>query len=395
MARIVYALCGEGRGHLSRTLAVAGTLRGRGHDVVFCCGGAAKEALEAGAEHGEPNDVLFVPALGQSVRDNHVNFFETVRRNLSPVLFKPEIVRGLARRLEALQAAVLVTDFEPFSALAAELIGLPTVSLNRQQILTETRPRVPRAHALNAALTAGVVRHIAPRRPAHVVLPSFAPASPPRHPARVSLVPPIIRAAVGAQTPSTGEHIVVYTNHAGAAEVLGALRGLDQPFVLFGFERTTGQDGRLRFKPPSEGGFLDALASSRGVICTAGFTLLSEALYLGKPILAAPNRGSFEQTLNALELTRAGLGEAVIGRSLTREDVTGFLERTSGVRQGPRFRPGNDAAADIIEKVIVERGLGRESGEGGGKGRHSVLTSVPTSPTPVPTSKVIHRTPGE
>ena len=370
MARIVYALCGEGRGHLSRTLAVAGTLRGRGHEIVFCCGGAAKEALEAGAEHGEPNDVLFVPALGQSVRDNHVNFFETVRRNLSPVLFKPEIVRGLARRLEALQAAVLVTDFEPFSALAAELIGLPTVSLNRQQILTETRPRVPRAHALNAALTAGVVRHIAPRRPAHVILPSFAPASPLRRPERVSLVPPIIRASVGAQTSRAGEHVVVYTNHAGAAEVLGALRGLDQPFVLFGFGQEVGrggQDSNVTFMPPSEGGFLDALASSRGVICTAGFTLLSEALYLGKPILAVPNRGSFEQTLNALELAREGLGEAVVGRPLTREDVTGFLERASGALQQPRFRPGNDAAADIIEKVIDERGLGRESGAGGGR----------------------------
>ena len=374
MARIVYALCGEGRGHLSRTQAVAETLRGRGHEIIFCCGGTAKRALEAGAgaKHGKADDLLSVPALGQSVRDNRVDFLETVRRNLHPVLFKPEIVRGLARRLEALEPAVLVTDFEPFSALAAELIGLPTVPLNRQQILTETRPRVPRAHALNAALTAGVVRHIAPQRPAHVILPSFAPASPPRRPTRVSLVPPIIRAAAQAQTPSTGEHIVVYTNHAGAAEMLGALRGLDQPFVLFGFGALgqAEQGGNLTFMPPSEGGFLDALASSRGVICTAGFTLLSEALYLGKPVLAVPNRGSFEQTLNALELTREGLGENVIGRSLTREDVTGFLTRTSAPQQPP-FRPGNDAAADIIERVISERGLGKELGESGGRGRRS------------------------
>ena len=362
MARIVYALCGEGRGHLSRTLAVAETLRGRGHEIMFCCGGAARETLEAGAKYGETSDVLSVPALGQSVRDNRVNFFKTVRRNLGPILFKPEIVRGLARRLEALEPAVLVTDFEPFSALAAELIGLPTVSLNRQQILTETRPRVPRAHSLNAALTAGVVRHIAPRRPAHVILPSFAPLSPPRRPERVSLVPPIIRAAVRTRTPSTGEHVVVYTNHVGAAEVLGALRGLDQPFVLFGFGQEVGQSergGNLTFEPPSEGGFLDALTSSRGVICTAGFTLLSEALYLGKPILAVPNRGSFEQTLNALELARKGLGETVIGRSLTREDVTEFL-RASGALRQPHFRPGNDAAADIIERVMGERELRRE-----------------------------------
>ena len=355
MARIVYALCGEGRGHLSRTLALAHTLRERGHELVFCCGGSAKRALEEGP-HAE--EVLDVPALGQAIRDNRVDFAQTVCRNLGPVLFKAEIVRGLARRLEKLHPAGLVTDFEPFSALAAELVGLPVVSLNRQQILTETRVRAPRAHRFAAALTAGVVRHVAPRRPARVVMPSFAPgaSAPPRRPERSSLVPPILRPAVRARTPSVGEHIVVYYNHAGAEGVLEALRRVDHPFILFGFGQGVGQggrDGNLTFMPPSDAGFLDALVSSRGVICTAGFTLLSEALYLGKPILTVPNRGSFEQVLNALELTRARLGEAVVGQPLTGEDVAAFVARTYERAPEPPFQPGNDEAADIIERVLV------------------------------------------
>ena len=355
MARIVYALCGEGRGHLSRTLALAHALRERGHELVFCCGGSAKEALEA-EPHAE--EVLHVPALGQAIRDNRVDLVGTVRRNLGPVLLKPEIVRGLARRLEELSPAGLVTDFEPFSALAAELIGLPVVSLNRQQILTETRVRVPRAHRPSAALTAGVVRHVAPRRPAWVVTPSFAPgaSAPPRRPERSSLVPPVLRPAVRARTPSVDEHILVYYNHTGAAGVVEALRRVDHPFVLFGFGRGVGgggREGNLTFRPPSDAGFLDALASSRGVICTAGFTLLSEALYLGKPVLTAPNRGSFEQVLNALELTRARLGEAVVGRPLTGEDVAAFVARTYQGAPEPPFRPGNDEAADIIESVLI------------------------------------------
>ena len=362
VARVVYALCGEGRGHLSRTLALAHALGERGHELVFCCGGSAKEALEARRNAGGPGaanigEILEVPALGQAIRDNRVDLFRTVRRNLGPVLFKPEVVRGLAKRLEKLHPAGLVTDFEPFSALAAELVGLPVVSLNRQQILTETRVRVPRAHRLSAALTAGVVRHVAPRRPARVVTPSFAPgASAPRRPERSSLVPPILRPAVRARTPSVGEHIVVYYNHAGAEGVVEALRRVDHPFVLFGFGRGVGgggREGNLTFRPPSDAGFLDALASSRGVICTAGFTLLSETLYLGKPVLTAPNRGSFEQVLNALELTRARLGEAVIGRPLTGEDVAAFVAGTYEGVPKPPFRPGNDEAADIIEKVLV------------------------------------------
>ncbi len=372
MARIVYALCGEGRGHFSRTLAVSGALRDRGHEVMFCCGGSAREALEAGRDTGrfDIGEILGVPALGQSLRDNRVDLIGTVRRNLGAVLSKPEIVRGLARRFGALRPAGLVTDFEPFSALAAELVGLPTVSLNRQQILTETHFEVPRAQRLSAALTAGVVRHVAPRSPEHVVLPSFArpSATSLRRPERSSLVPPIIRPAVQARTPSVGEHIVVYYNHAEAEEVLKVLRRVDQPFVLFGFGQD-GRDGNLTFMPPSERGFLDALASSRGVICTAGFTLLSEALYLGKPVLAVPNRGSFEQGLNALELTREGLGEAVIGRPLAEEDVASFVAKTYGGTVKPRFHPGNGVAADIIEEVLV--------GRWGGSSRRTYTPSAP------------------
>ena len=77
MARIVYALCGEGRGHFSRTLAVSGALRDRGHEVMFCCGGSAREALEAGRDTGrfDVGEILGVPALGQSLRDNRVDLF--------------------------------------------------------------------------------------------------------------------------------------------------------------------------------------------------------------------------------------------------------------------------------------------------------------------------------
>ncbi len=35
MARIIYALSGQGRGHTSRVIAISDELRRRGHEVVF------------------------------------------------------------------------------------------------------------------------------------------------------------------------------------------------------------------------------------------------------------------------------------------------------------------------------------------------------------------------
>ena len=64
MARIIYALSGQGRGHTSRVMAISDALRRRSHEVMFCCGGTAQEILKA---QGEP--VLPVP-VAASNRDH-------------------------------------------------------------------------------------------------------------------------------------------------------------------------------------------------------------------------------------------------------------------------------------------------------------------------------------
>jgi len=51
---------------------------------------------------------------------------------------------------------------------------------------------------------------------------------------------------------------------------------------------TEGQEGNILFKKPGMAAFLRALAGAKAVIANARFSLVSEALYLGKPYLAMP-----------------------------------------------------------------------------------------------------------
>ena len=64
----------------------------------------------------------------------------------------------------------------------------------------------------------------------------------------------------------------------------------------------------LRFRPFSESAFVDDLSSARAVIAGGGFTLLGEAIYLQKPVLAVPVRGQFEQYVNARYVQKLGYG---------------------------------------------------------------------------------------
>ena len=59
----------------------------------------------------------------------------------------------------------------------------------------------------------------------------------------------------------------------------------------------------------NEDEFYDDLASSKAVICNGGFTFISEAISLKKPIYSVPAIGNFEQTLNGFYVQRLGYGE--------------------------------------------------------------------------------------
>lgn len=347
LAHILYALCGDGRGHSSRARAVASTLRRRGHRVTLACDAPAADRL------AEAFDVVRVPGLRQVMRGNRVRLWETAQANLSLTWRSPEIIAEMAEVLCERGVDLVIADHEPFVGRAARRVGVPVVALSHQHILTETRPRVPIRHALSALGTALGIGVLAAPRPDAIVVPSFF-FPPLRRGSRAALVPPILRDDVLAARAHDGDRLLVYVNEGdGMDPLLDALAATDVPADVYGLTETA-TPPHVRLKPPSRAGFLADLAACRAVVSTAGFTLLSEALHVGKPILAIPNRGFFEQTINALALADMGCGEAIIGRDLRVADLHGFLARADAYRQRPAAHgtEGREQAADVVERVL-------------------------------------------
>jgi uncharacterized protein (TIGR00661 family) len=85
------------------------------------------------------------------------------------------------------------------------------------------------------------------------------------------------------------------------------------------------REGNLVYMPFSEQGFVDDLRTARGVVASGGFTLMSEAVYLGRPMLAEPVGKQFEQTLNARYLESLGYG--LHAEEITEGRLSEFLER--------------------------------------------------------------------
>lgn len=67
--------------------------------------------------------------------------------------------------------------------------------------------------------------------------------------------------------------------------------------------------------------FLEMMQNCKGLVTTAGFESVCEAMYLGKPTMMIPVPKHYEQACNALDAKRAGAGI-----SGTKFDLTTFLD---------------------------------------------------------------------
>ncbi|MDR2573322.1 MAG: teichoic acid biosynthesis protein [Desulfovibrio sp.] len=350
MARVLYGIHGTGHGHAMRGLTIARRLAG--HDFLFVAPDDALEVLKP------EFPVCTAPNLGTVFKNYKVDMWATVARALPILLRRERHIRDVLRIIEEFKPDVCMTDLEYFVPRAAERAGLPCLTLDHQHIITCCRHNLPPGMWVDA-----FVQGITPRwlfRPTsdNLIISFYAPPVLSRYRARVA--PPILRESVLALSPRDEGHIVVYQSNSTHDNLVEFLqKATERPAYVFGFHRSHGREGNVIFMEKSEEGFLRLLEGCAYVIQGGSHTLMSEALYLGKPVLSLPLGSMVEQRFNALYLERLNYGmQADIGR-LTPETLRIFESRLPAYRAAiaSGLFCGNERVFGLIEAFIKEGAL--------------------------------------
>jgi uncharacterized protein (TIGR00661 family) len=337
MANILYGVNGEGSGHSSRAREVITHLEAQGHRVHVASFDRGYRNLK------DDFDVTEIDGLRLAYVHNRVRYGKTVLRNLLHLPAAARRVRALGRKAEGWDLDLVITDFEPIACHVGHKLGLPVIAIDNQHLLTDTDIIYPREYRKEAGAAKLVTRVMTPRADAYLVISFFTPRVNKR---KTFLFPPILRAEVLQAAPSQGDHVLVYVT-SDARELTDVLTTVRQQFVCYGFNRED-KDGNLEFRKPGLDGFLRDLSGCRAVIANAGFSLISEALYLGKPYLAWPVKRQFEQVFNAYYIGKMGYG--AYWDDLNKERVESFLFNLEGYRQKLATYPRADNSA-LLAKV--------------------------------------------
>jgi uncharacterized protein (TIGR00661 family) len=354
MARILYGVAGEGFGHSSRSELLGRRLLEAGHDVLFA---ASRKSLRY-LRQCFPERVEEVYGLSFVYRQGRVRPLSTTWQNLKGYRQGFRTNRHLfGDRVRSFKPDLVISDFEPFSAWWAWRHRMPCVSIDHEHMLTLCKLDSIPGHRWDRFLANLVTRGYHTWADAYMI-PNFFKA--PLKSSRAVLTAPVVREVVRNMRPWSGEHIVCYSTDSEPVirrrftEVFRQFP--QQRFFVYGFDQDA-EEGNVLFKKTSTTHFIHDLAGCRGVISTAGFSLISECLYFKKRMLLSPMASQYEQIVNAYYIDKGGLG--VKTRQLCPEDVNKFLKLLEEPfpTNGTLLLPDNERYFETVEETFRRIGL--------------------------------------
>ncbi len=306
--KILYGVVGEGMGHAMRSRVVLEHLVSQGHEIEIMASGRACDFLAKRFD-----GVNRIHGLHMITEENRVRMGKTLWSNvLAGAAGVPKNIAAYFDLIKDFGADAVISDFESWTYLYAKTHRLPIVSIDNMQIINRCThdDDIIDGDRASFEVTKAFIKGKLPFCDQYFITTFFRP--PVRKP-DTTLVPPILRPEILAAKRRKGEHLLVYQTAEGNDGLADTLRKTGLECRIYGMRRTIKSEeveGNLRYRPFSEAGFIDDLASARGVIAGGGFTLMGEAVYLHKPMLAVPLEHQFEQILNARYLELEGFGKA-------------------------------------------------------------------------------------
>jgi uncharacterized protein (TIGR00661 family) len=349
MAKILYGVHGTAHGHAIRALTIA--RRFPEHEFIFVSHEAGPAILE-----GE-YPVVDIPSMGTVFTNHRVDTLATLKLNYPVLRDRKAIMRRVLDLIESFKPDAVISDYEFFLPRACRKLGIPCLSIDHQHVITASRHPLPWGEYPSYLATSLSVRLLFSRATDYLVISFFQPEVRPG--LRAKILPPLLRDTVLARQPIDKGHVLVYQSYiTDFRKFLAFVEALARPVIVYGVPKE-GREGNLLYKKKSEEGFLDDLATCAYVVCGGGHSMISEALYYGKPVISFPIKGAFEQFLNAFYLERLGYGHHATGPYLQPEIIPQFESRLAEFQnriRGTNFC-GNEEIFGQVEKFVRQKQL--------------------------------------
>jgi len=302
--KILYGVPSEGMGHATRSKVVIQHLLSNGHEVRVVSSDRAFLFLQK--HFGER--VIQIEGFHLAYKNAQVSLRSTVLLNLKHA--PKQVVKNFAaytKLLDVIRFDLVISDFESFSHFFAKTNRIPFVSIDNMQVINRATLdiEIPKEEKTNYLLARNIIKAKVPGAMEYFITSFFCP---PLKKEKSIYVSPIIRDEILNTKPSVKDHIVVYQTSSSQKDLIQVLQKISrETFIVYGFNKDESH-GNVTLKAFSEKSFISNFASAKAVIANGGFSFISEAVYLQKPVCCVPIKNQFEQFVNAAYIEKLRYG---------------------------------------------------------------------------------------
>jgi len=283
--KILYAIQGTGNGHLSRSMDIVPLLQKKADVDVLVSGIQGDLKLPFPVKY-QFKGLSFI--FGKSGGVDMYNTF---------IKLKSKRLYNEIKQLPVENYDLVINDFEPVSAWACYSADKECISLSHQSAVISSKSPKPSNFDLIGQM---VLRYYAPSTSQY----GF-------HFERYdkNIFTPVIRQQIRAIKTSVKDHYTVYLPAYDDERILKSLSRFNgvKWEVFSKHNKKPIIEKNISILPIQNDLFIESLASSKGVICGAGFEAPAEALFMQKKLLVIPMKGQYEQHCNAAALSLLGV----------------------------------------------------------------------------------------
>jgi uncharacterized protein (TIGR00661 family) len=343
--RIIYGLSGQGFGHSARSKETIKHLLEAGHDVKIFTYGQSLFMMEK-----DFKDRLFeIPGFVLSYKNNKLVYWRTILANAKKISSQAKHYSKISHEFSKFNPDIVITDFEPLTAMLAKTKRRPLISIDNQHQLTNSKIKIDKKHYKDFLADKLVIKSMVWGAKYYLITSFFKT---PVTRKNTFLFAPLIRREVLDLKPTDNGYVLVYEG-ADFDRILPILKQLNYKFLIVGKEQRPAT-GNLTFKKFSTEEWLADLTGAKAVIGTAGLSLICECIYLQKPYFALPIAKQVEQLINADYLKEMGLGD--FSEELTKDELEKFLNNLDSYKNNLKRTDacGNEALFKKLDEIIDE-----------------------------------------
>ncbi len=319
MGKFIFTVQGEGRGHLTQAISMTQIAREAGHEVVGYAVGSFEGRKIPSFFTEFIGDVPLIKYESPSIsygNGNSVQLGKTAMQAITKFNTYCKSATSLEKFVDELQPDGIVNFYESITGLYFLKTGskVPCMSIGHQYLLLNRHfTSIPEKRFdqfllnLNTKVTAiGSKKFLGL---------SFR-EMPDDLEKNIYVVPPLLRQEVKKIVPEAGKSWLMYVTHYKLADQIISWAEKNKEITLDCFwDHPEKKDvfspiKNLTFHPIDAEKYLAKMSTCAGLISTAGFESVAEAMYLKKPVMMVPVPNHIEQMINAYDGEISGAGIA-------------------------------------------------------------------------------------